>query len=357
MKTYIKFIISNFSKSIIQVFLIMLSLIIILNILTEIDFFKDTEVSSIFPIYVSLLNSPTLIFEMFPFIFLISTQVFFINLLNDNQIQVFKYSGLKNSQILKVLTISSFFIGIFLVLIFYNFSSNLKNIYLELKNKYTLDDKYLAVVTKNGLWIRDVINEDILIINSKKIDDNFLIDAFITQFNKDYEVIRNIRSQKIDISTNQWIAFDAKIYENNISTLKKKFRIESNFNYKKVQGLFSNLSSLSLLELIDLRKNYKSLNYSTTEVDLQLQKVISYPIYLALMTILSAIIMFGTKNYSSSTFKISIGLFASVLIYYMNNFFYVLGKTEKISLNTAIWIPLFILIFINTILIFRINEK
>ena len=213
MKTYIKFLIGNFSKSLFQVFLIMLSLIIILNILTEIDFFKDTDVSSIFPIYVSLLNSPTLIFEMFPFIFLIATQVFFINLFNDNQIQVFKYSGLKNSQILKILTLTSFFMGIFLVLVFYNFSSNLKNIYLELKNKYTLDDKYLAVVTKNGLWIRDIINDDILIINANKIDNNFLIDTFITQFNKNYEVVRNIRSQKINISTNQWIAFEAKIYE------------------------------------------------------------------------------------------------------------------------------------------------
>ena len=325
MKTYIKFLIGNFSKSLFQVFLIMLSLIIILNILTEIDFFKDTDVSSIFPIYVSLLNSPTLIFEMFPFIFLIATQVFFINLFNDNQIQVFKYSGLKNSQILKILTLTSFFMGIFLVLVFYNFSSNLKNIYLELKNKYTLDDKYLAVVTKNGLWIRDIVNDDILIINANKIDNNFLIDTFITQFNKNYEVVRNIRSQKINISTNQWIAFEAKIYENNNSTLEKNFKIDSNFNYKKVQGLFSNLSSLSLIELLDLRKNYKSLNYSTTEVDLQLQKVSSYPIYLALMTILSAIIMFGTKNYSSSTLKISIGLFASVLIYYMNNFFLCIG--------------------------------
>ena len=357
MKTYIKFLIGNFSKSLFQVFLIMLSLIIILNILTEIDFFKDTDVSSIFPIYVSLLNSPTLIFEMFPFIFLIATQVFFINLFNDNQIQVFKYSGLKNSQILKILTLTSFFMGIFLVLVFYNFSSNLKNIYLELKNKYTLDDKYLAVVTKNGLWIRDIVNDDILIINANKIDNNFLIDTFITQFNKNYEVVRNIRSQKINISTNQWIAFEAKIYENNNSTLEKNFKIDSNFNYKKVQGLFSNLSSLSLIELLDLRKNYKSLNYSTTEVDLQLQKVSSYPIYLALMTILSAIIMFGTKNYSSTTLKISIGLFASVLIYYMNNFFYVLGKTEKITLNSAIWTPLVILIFLNTILILRINEK
>ena len=57
---------------------------------------------------------------MFPFIFLISTQVFFINLLNDKQIEIFKYSGLKNSKIVNIIAIFSFFLGIIVVVFFYN---------------------------------------------------------------------------------------------------------------------------------------------------------------------------------------------------------------------------------------------
>ena len=88
---------------------------------------------------------------------------------------------------------------------------------------------------------------------------------------------------------------------------------------------------------------------------MQLQKIISYPVYLALITILSATIMFNIKRYSSSTFKISIGLFLSVLIYYVNNFFNVMGKTEKISILVSIWTPLIVLIFINMLMINQIN--
>ena len=40
----------------------------------------------------------------------------------------------------------------------------MKNVYLELKNKYSSDDKYLAVITKNGLWIKDKINNNINIV-------------------------------------------------------------------------------------------------------------------------------------------------------------------------------------------------
>ena len=112
-----------------------------------------------------------------------------------------------------------------------------------------------------------------------------------------------------------------------------------------------------MLELIGLKKNYETLNYSTTEVDLQIHKIISYPFYLTLMTILSSIIMFNTRNFKSSTFKISVGMFASVVIYYVNNFFNVMGKTEKISLVPSVWIPLIILIVINSTLLLKINEK
>ena len=75
------------------------------------------------------------------------------------------------------------------------------------------------------------------------------------------------------------------------------------------------------------------------------------------MCFLAAIIMFNTKQFKSNTFKISIGLFFSVLIYYMNNFFNVMGKTEQIPILFSIWTPIFILFTINSIYTFRINEK
>ena len=357
MKTYYKFILSTYLKSFIFVFFIMISLVIILNILSELEFFRSTSVSLFFPIYLSLLNSPSLIFEMFPFIFLISTQLFFINLFNDNQIQIFKYSGLKNSKILTIITLFSLFLGVIIITLFYSFSSNLKNFYLEFKNNYTADDKYLAVVTKNGLWIKDNIDGNISIINASEINDNYLINTFISQFNKDYQILKNIQSKKIDISNNEWIAYDVKIYTNNQSEEIDFLKLNSNFNYKKIQSLFSNLSSLSILKLINLRENYRSLNYSIVEVDLELNKILSYPLYLSLMTILSSIIMFNIKRFSSTTFKISIGLFLSVVIYYINNFFYVMGKTEKFDILISVWMPLAVLLFLNLIMFSKINEK
>ena len=136
MKVYIKFITQTYLKSLFYVFLIMLSLVFILNILTEIEFFKDTKVSLFFILFLSLINSPSMIFEMSPFILLIGIQLFFIKLFENQEIEIFKYSGLKNIKILQILSVLTILMGIFTITIFYSISSNLKNIYLEMKSDY-----------------------------------------------------------------------------------------------------------------------------------------------------------------------------------------------------------------------------
>ena len=69
MKVYIKFLTYIFLRSLLYVFLITFSLVLILNVLTELDFFKDINVGTNFTLSLAFLNSPSLTFEIFPFIF------------------------------------------------------------------------------------------------------------------------------------------------------------------------------------------------------------------------------------------------------------------------------------------------
>ena len=234
MKTYIQFIIISFLKSFLNVFLVMISLVFILNILQEIEFFNNKNVGSIYPIYLSAMNTPSIIFEMLPFIFLISTQFFFIKLFNNDEINIFKYSGLKNLKIIYILSILSFVMGLVAITLFYNLSSTLQSYYLDIKNQYSNDKSdFLAVINKNGLWIKDIVNGEINIINSSKINNNILSETFISTFDKDYELIRNIRSDKVDIKDNKWLVYDASIYEENTSKKIKLLEFKTNFNQKK----------------------------------------------------------------------------------------------------------------------------
>ena len=357
MKTYIKFLVNLFNVSFFKVFFTFFIIILITNILEQVAFFKELNVNFFYLIFISFLNTPSIVFEILPFIFLLSTQIFFISLIDKKELEIFKYTGLNNFKIIKIISLYTFISSLLVVIILYNGSAILKNSYLLIKNKYTDDNKYLAVITENGLWIKDEIDGKINIINANKIDNQFLIDVSITQFNKDFEINNIINADKVDISSNIWKLFNPLILTNNQSEPLSEMALNSNFDLEKINSLFSNLSSLTIIELFKLRNAYIALNYSVIDINSHLYKIITYPIYLTLMTIFAAVIMFNIGYQKNSFFKVSLGIFLSVLIYYINYFFNILGTNEKIPLIISIFLPMIILLIINFISIIKLNEK
>ena len=357
MKTYIKFLINLFNISLLKIFITFFIIILITNILEQIEFFKNIDLSFFYLFFLSLLNTPSVLFEILPFIFLLGTQVFFIHLIDKNELQVFKYSGLNNIKIIKILGLYSFILGIIMVIFFYNGSSILKNSYLLIKNNYSDDNKYLAVITENGLWIKDEINDNINIINARQVNNEFLLNVSITMFNKDFDLVEVLQSERVDITSKKWKIFNPITLKGNSQSTLNELILHSNFDLQKINSLFSNLSSLSIIDLITLRKSYMSLNYSVTDINSHLLKIVSYPVYLTLITIFSAIIMFNIGYQKNTFFKITLGIFLSVIIYYINNFLSVLGTNEKIPVTLSIFLPLIILSIINFISIIKLNEK
>ena len=141
-------------------------------------------------------------------------------------------------------------------------------------------------------------------INAGSFNNNELQEAYISEFDENFEIKRNIKSQTIDISNKEWIIKDAEIYIQNNKKIDESLKFNTNFDYQLIKNLFSNMSSLSFLELIEMRRNYKKLNYSLTEIDLQLLKLITYPLYFVLMFVFSAIIMMNTKTFKSKSLKL-----------------------------------------------------
>jgi lipopolysaccharide export system permease protein len=357
-KTYQKYILSSFLNIFLKISLIFFCLVFILSIFEEINFFKDLEVGFFLPLFLTLLNTPSVLHYIFPFIFLISTQFFFIRLFDNDELNILKKTGLSNFKILKIIVSFTLILGILIVIFFYNFSAKIKFLYLDLKNQYSLDNKYLAVINENGLWIKDEINDKVLIVNADKIEDNFIVKVNITQLSKEFKLIQNIYSDKINVQKNRWFIKNAKLTKNNFNTINvEDMFIETNFNIEKINSIFSNLASLTVFELINLKDDYNLLGYSTLELDVHLQKIYAYPIYLMIMTLLSGIIMINIKHNKPKIFNLILGIFLSVIIYYTNYFFNVLGQSGKLPILLSIWIPIIILMIICIIGLVRINEK
>ena len=135
------------------------------------------------------------------------------------------------------------------------------------------------------------------------------------------------------------------------------YELNTNIDFEDINSLFSNLTSLSILELSNLKKKYEEINYSSIEVNSAIQKIISFPFYLMLMTILSSTIMMNIKQNRTKVFHLIFGILISVIIYYLSFFFEELGKNEQVPVVVSIWIPLLMISIVSMINLVRINEK
>ena len=357
-KTFQFYLIKLFTKRLLLTSAIFLALIFVLSIFEEISFFKKSEVDLLFPYLIALLNTPSALFELFPFIFLIATQFFFIYLIKKGELDFLKISGLTNLYIIRLLTLTSFIMGILIIIIYYSFSSKLKFLYLDLKNAYSNDNKYLATVTQNGLWIKDEVDNQTYIINANKIDKNYLKAVSIFKFDKDFNLNEILLSSKVDVSNNLWVISNPIItIENQSKTYEGDIIMKSNFDQKKINTLFDNLSSLSISELMKQRNDFSQLGYSTIEIETYMHRLVSFPFFLSIMTLLSSVIMLNIKKNMSLIFHIILGIALSVIIYYSSYIFNILGENEKIPSILATWFPLFIILIFITISLIRINEK
>jgi len=357
-KTFELYLILLFSKKVLNTFLIFFTLIFILNLFEEINFFKDLQTNIFFPIILSGLNAPATLFEIFPFIFIIGTQFFFLDLIDKNELEILKISGLSNLKILKILFVTSLLLGFILITIFYAISSKLQFIYFDIKNSYSTDSKYLAVVKESGLWIKDEIDNKIYIINADKISNNSLINVSIHEFNENFQLINLISSKEIDISSYEWILTRPFFFKDNkTKQLEEKYLIKTHFDIKTINSLFNNLYSLNFSQLLKLRNDYRSLGNSTREVDIHLHKLYSLPLFISIMTILSSIIMFNNKRNTSIIYHLLSGILLSVIVYYLSYLSYLMGENGKIPIILSTYLPFVILILITLIGTVRLNEK
>ncbi len=360
LKQYERYLTKLYLKNILIIITIFVFLSFFLNIFEEIKYFENKERELYYPIILTILNIPSIIFEILPFIFLLGVMFFFINLYERDEIDLLKSNGINNVKITTLISLISLSLGLMLIIVYYSFSANLKSLYLDIKYKYSNTGDHLAVVNEDGLWIKEKskYNDEIFIINAKTYNKDTLENLKITKLDQNYKLINTLVAKKANIKENLWVLTNVKIYSENEKTNNlKTFKYSSSFTGKIISNLYSNLNSLNIIQLIKLSENYESIGYSATDVKLHLNKIYSIPFYLTLTSIIGTLLMLRLKFIKSKFFLVMIGVLVSVIFYYINYFSILFGKNETLPVEVSIWLPQLIIFLICTIGLTRLNEN
>ena len=363
LKSINRYIINEYIKSLFVVMAVMLSIILLINLLDEFNFFKSKkDLKFIFFIIFTILKIPNLLINLFPFIILFGGIVFYLKIYNHNEVISLRVMGYSNIQIILIPALTSFIIGYIIVFLIVPFSSSMLRYYESLRSEYN-ETKNLVFVNETGIWILDKNEKEKNIIRIEKISKDFSVVNQITIYNYDSSnnFIQRIDASEGFIKDKNWQL--NKVYiistnkKNNNENYLNNYNYTSNVNISELKNVYKNTDTTSLLDINKEMMILEDKGYSTIDLRIRYQKLISFPIYLLAMSILSGLMIINLGKTSNYLKYGSYGVIISVIIYFLNDLSITIAKSGIISVDFSVWIPIFLIILINLVGITQVNAK
>jgi lipopolysaccharide export system permease protein len=363
LKSINRYIINEYIKSLYIVIAVMLSIILLINLLDEFNFFKSKkDLKFIFFIIFTILKIPNVLINLFPFIVLFGGIVFYLKIYNHNEVISLRVMGYSNIQIILIPALTSFVIGYIIIFLIVPFSSSMLRYYEDLRSEYN-ETKNLVFVNETGIWILDKNEKEKNIIRIEKISKDFSVASQITIYNYDSSnnFIKRIDATEGIIKDKSWQLNKAHIISSNKKSNKENFlnnyNYTSNVNISELKNVYKNTDTTSLLDINKEMMILEDKGYSTIDLRIRYQKLISFPIYLLAMSILSGLMIINLGKTSNYLKYGSYGVIISVIIYFLNDLSITIAKSGIISVDFSVWIPIFLIILINLVGITQVNAK
>ena len=363
LKSINRYIINEYIKSLFVVIAVMLSIILLINLLDEFNFFKSKkDLKFIFFLIFTVLKIPNVLINLFPFIVLFAGIVFYLKIYNHNEVISLRVMGYSNIQIILIPALTSFVIGYVIVFLIVPFSSSMLRYYEDLRSEYN-ETKNLVFVNETGIWILDKNEKEKNIIRIEKINKDFSVVSQITIYNYDASnnFIRRIDATEGIIKDKNWLLNKVNIIsinkKNNKDNYLNNYNYTSNVNISELKNVYKNTETTSLLDINKEMLILEDKGYSTIDLRIRYQKLISFPIYLLAMSILSGLMIINLGKTSNYLKYGSYGVIISIIIYFLNDLSITIAKSGIISVDFSVWIPIFLIILINLVGITQVNAK
>ena len=319
----------------INTFLILI-LIIFINILeiSRIIEARDNELNQL--ALLSLLKLPSIVSEIIPFVIIISIAFLFKNLISNNELISMRNVGFSILDIFKPIGLSILLFG-FVILVFLNpLSAKFEKKFNEITNK-NKSDIYSIKVIENGMWIKNVANNNQLnYINISEINLNTMYANNIKIFQVSEDSNKVIISKKGKIDNKKFVLYNVTIenLDNNTKQKKGKIILDLNFEKENIINSISNYKHIPYYKYIEHINSLKKFNLYAPEIALFYLSEICKPFFLL---IIGFVVMgfSGKFKRNENFFKI---LFVAVLIGFLIFLFkeIMITITSKFSINYII---------------------
>ncbi len=358
------YLIKSFLKKFFYVVFSISILIFVINLFDVINKAKDAEMITTFQIItMALLQVPAFLFDISIFLIMFSAMITLSSLSAKSELTVMRSAGLSLWKILSPIMITSFVIGILMVLIFLPLTIMANKQYTSMSQEFIKKDKKDSFAPKNGIWLKQEnmnnLQEEIKIRARKIYKNNLeLREVAVWFFNKDNVFYKRIDAKKMLLINDKWhlesvIINDKDNINKEVETLEIATNLEPQFIIQKIINNFENVKLFSLLSLPKLINNLESSGFSSRKFKVYFHSLLNQPILFVCMVLIGAYFSINHIRNRNNMIYTIFGIMFGLIAYIGLNIINALGSSGIIPSFMATWLVTFLFLAMSTLLIFN----
>ena len=298
--------------------------------------------------------------KILPFAVLIGSIFCFNQWKKNNYYIVTRSSGLSLWKIITPSLLCFFILGIFSITVLNPFSTimnkkyeNLETIFFKHKkvNNFSFDNK--------GFWMKQTFNRKTIIINAYKVNSKLQtlndVNIFILNENADFEKRASAKIAKFDknkLSLSNVIITDSQSLINSFSEYNLNLDLTSeNINISILEP-----ETIFIINLPNYILNMKKFGLNISKHLIHLFKLVCQPLLLISMILLSASLMLRSSERKVKVGIVSLTLVVGFSLYFVGDFVFALGSSEKLHPIVSGFGPTLIGLFSGCYLVSDIDE-
>jgi lipopolysaccharide export system permease protein len=303
--------------------------------------------------YLTTMRVPLILQQTVPFIMLLAGITTLVSLNRRQEMVVTRAAGVSAWQFMVPFVTSAIITGLLALFVLNPLAAAGQRV----ADQIQVDTKSAKPLSRRNQpipWLRQITADDDVIIGAQAVADSgtSLIDAVFIHFGPGSRIVLRQDAASAKLKDGYWLL--NKVSETRpgqIPVVLETAQVRTNLKREFIQERLTQPETVDFLGLPDKIKAARSFGVSTYALETQFHSLISMPILLVAMTLISATVSLKFSRFNQSQTMIFGGVVSGFVLYVVTVLVKAFGSSGVVPPFVAAWIPVVVALFLGTTLL------
>lgn len=359
-----RYLIKSFFAAFFAVFLLVIGVVLMFEIIDLLRRFSGrADAGMLIVMKMAFSKLPRTIDMIFPFVVMIAAMASFWKLSKSQEYVVTKAAGVSIWSFLSPILLSAFMIGFINIMFVNPFSSKMYEFHETLDYQLKTRNPDAILFNSKGLWIREAINkDDVMILQGKSVRMDkgivFVMSVSIIEMDNIARPIRRLEAYIGELGKGYIELKDVKIYKQGEKTeFVPSLKYNTTINIDRIRENFIEPDAISFWDLPSTIRFYEASGFAVAKHYLRYLSLWASPFLLASMVLIAAMFALRANTRKGGVMLMIVGGIATgFIVYFMSQVIYAFGVNGYIPTWLAVWAPFFIISSVGISVLLQIEE-